>query len=187
AANGGRQATARLQIGGGKVLAVFMNDKGAGYESTISVTQSNVSYDAPIIVPPFDAGGNLVLGEATIISGGAGFNFVDTNNPPIAKIIGTGSGAVAEIAQAGQIVRAAPGIAGGFTDKGSYPSSGDAATDMARVHVSIPPPAPGLPAQTARVSKVLENPAGWGGTAILNRGQYVSEPAAYFVDDNGAT
>src|SRR5262249_54527264 len=77
---GGRQASARLQVGGGKVLAVFMDDKGAGYESTISVTQTNVTVDPPIIKPPFDAAGNLQLGAAIIYSAGAGFDFSNTNN-----------------------------------------------------------------------------------------------------------
>ena len=188
AANGGRTALARLQIGGdGQVLAVFMNDNGAGYVSTISVTQSNRTIDPPVILPTYDANGNLMTGAATIISGGAGFDFTDTNNPPVVTVVGTGTGATAQIVQAGQLISAGPSLAGGFTSKGPYPATGDPVADAARVVVHIPPPGPSLPAQTARVSQVMENPNAWGGTAMIMQGQYDSQPEATFVDDNGQT
>ncbi|HEX9047487.1 MAG TPA: hypothetical protein VF988_10710, partial [Verrucomicrobiae bacterium] len=183
-ANGGRQATARLQIGGGKVLAVFMNDKGAGYDSTISITQTNVSADPPIIVPPFDASGNLALGAATIISGGAGFDFSNTNNPPVVKVIGTGTGATAEILKPGSVIGVGPSAIG--TSAGVYPSSGNLADDAARIQASLPPPSGGGAAQNVVVTSVQRVP-NTVIAAVTDKGQYGSQPTASFVDDNSAT
>ncbi|MBL9127969.1 MAG: hypothetical protein JNL97_10000, partial [Verrucomicrobiales bacterium] len=119
ASQGGRQATARLQIGGGQVLAVFMNDKGAGYESTITVTQPGVAHDPVIIDPPFDAAGNLALGFATVVSGGAGFDFANPTNPPTATLLGTGTGARVEVVRPGSLIGITPSV------RGLYPYSGD--------------------------------------------------------------
>jgi hypothetical protein len=185
-ANGGRQAKARLQIGGGKVLAVFMNDKGAGYDSTISVTQSTVSYDPPIIVPPFDAGGNLALGSATIISGGAGFDFSNTNNPPVVQVIGTGTGAVAQILKPGDIIDIAPSGIGGFTGNGLYPSSGNLSNDAARIQASLPSVMVNGQAQSVIVKSVSVIP-GIVIAAVTDKGQYGSAPTATIVDDDSRT
>ncbi len=183
-ANGGRQATARLQIGGGKVLAVFMNDKGAGYQSTISVTQSNVTYDAPIIVPPFDGGGNLALGNATIIAGGAGFDFSNTNNPPVIQVIGTGTGAKAQIVGPGEIYQVGDSGIGGFSVPGVYPSSGDLVADAARIQASLPPLTPNGKAQQVVVQSVI--PSGNILPAITDQGNYGSTPSAYYIDESNS-
>jgi hypothetical protein len=185
-ANGGRQASARLQIGGGKVLAVFMNDKGAGYESTITVTQANVSVDSPIIVPPFDAGGNLALGAAKIISGGAGFDFSNSNNPPIVNIVGTGTGAKAEILRPGDIINVGSSGIGGFTTDGLYPSSGDLTNDAARIQASLPPVTVNGQSQAVVVKSVSVIP-GVVIAAVTDKGQYGSQPTASIVDDNNVT
>lgn len=184
AANGGRPALARLQIGGGKVLAVFMDDKGAGYESTISVTQNGVQTDPPIIQPVFDAAGNLVPGLANIISGGAGFDFSNPGNPPVVKLLGTGSGATAQIVGPGEIVKIAPSPVGGFAAAGLYPSTGNDAEDFTRIVAELPPPAPGVPAQRVAVTGVGRVPTFF--VAMLDQGQYVTQPAASVVDDSGA-
>jgi len=181
---GGRQASARLQIGGGKVLAVFMNDKGAGYESTISVSQKNVTIDPPIILPPYDAAGNLQPGIAKIISGGAGFDFSNTNNPLLIEFVGTGTGAKAEIVQAGQIINIGDSLIGGFTSPGLYPGSGNLTADANRIRAELPPPAPGAAAQGVVVSQVTAAPDVMF-SAILDQGEYASKPDASIVDDNG--
>jgi hypothetical protein len=186
---GGRQATARLQIGGGKVLAVFMNDKGAGYQSTIQATQNGVNFDAPIIVPPYAkpaAGGDLQPGLASIITGGAGFNF-SGNNSPTLSLIGTGEGAKVELVKVGQLIDIGDSGIGGFTSAGLYPSSGNLTKDAANVVVHVPPPANGQAAQKASVTaaQLVANPSAWAGTQMLNPGKYTSAPAANFTDDDG--
>ncbi len=186
-AKGGRQASARLQIGGGgKVLAVFMNDKGAGYESTISVTQSNVTYDAPIIVPPWDGGGNLALGPATIISGGAGFDFSNTNSPPVINVIGTGTGAKAEIVGPGEVISVGDSGIGGYTVAGFYPSSGNLTNDAARIQASLPPVTVNGKSQAIAITSVIYQP-GFVIGAISDWGEYESAPTAQVVDDNNVT
>ncbi|MCW5557256.1 MAG: hypothetical protein KIT22_05405 [Verrucomicrobiae bacterium] len=185
AANGGRTALARLQIGGGKVLAVFMNDKGAGYDSTIEVTQPGVAFDPPIINPPFDDAGNLRLGLATVISGGAGFDFSDPANPPTVAVLGTGTGAEAEIVRPGNVLSIAHSVAAGFTGEGSYPSSGNDQEDAARVSATLPPPASGGPEQALVVTGIHRVPGFIA--AILDRGQYASKPTATITDDSGAS
>lgn len=183
AANGGRQARARLQIGGGKVLAAFMDDKGAGYDATLEVTQAGATIDPPIIVPPYDEAGQLKLGLATVISGGAGFDFGSTATPPTLTFRTLGTGARAEIVRPGNVLGIGPAAADGFTDKASYPSSGDDAEDAARVVVEMPPPPSGGPAQTARVTRILRKPGFI--TAVLDRGQYASAPTASITNDLG--
>jgi len=167
---GGRPATARLQIGGGRVLAVFMNDKGAGYASTITVTQPGVPHDPVVIVPPFDEAGNLTLGFATVISGGAGFDFTQTTNPPTASLLGTGTGAQAEIVLPGSVISIEPDV------RGQYPYTGDAQADAARIVAELPPPPGGGPAQALAVTAIERT----GGiiTAVRDRGQYASAPTA---------
>ncbi len=186
AQNGGRQAQARLQIGGGKVLAVFMNDKGAGYQSTIAITQTNVSFDPPVIVPPFDAGGNLKLGTAQVISAGAGFDFSNTNNPPVVTLIGTGTGAKGEILRPGDVISVGDSGIGGYTTVGFYPSSGDLTNDALRIQASLPPISVGGQAQALRIDSVNYAP-GFVIAAITDQGLYTNAPTATIVDDNGDT
>lgn len=175
--NLGRQATGRLQIGSGQVLAVFMNDKGAGYGSTIEITQPGGTYDPPIIDPPFDQAGNLKLGLATVITGGAGFDFSNTSNPPVATVLGTGTGAKAEIVRPGSVLTITPLI------KGLYPSSGNDQEDAARIVAELPPPPSGGPAQALAVTKTSRI-AGMA-TAVLDRGQYASAPTATITNAAG--
>lgn len=184
AANQGAQAKARLQIGGGKILAVFMDDKGSGYESTIEVTQTGVSADPPIITPPFDDEGNLRLGLATVISGGAGFDFSDPTHLPQPTVLATGTGAKAAIVQPGNVLSIDPSAAAGFTSQGLYPSSGDDETDAARIVAELPPPPSGGPAQAIAVTGIHRIPGFI--TAILDRGQYDSAPTATITDDSGS-
>jgi hypothetical protein len=182
-ANGGVQATARLQTSGGKVVAVFMNNKGAGYDSTISVKQDGVAYDAPIIQPPFDAAGNLVTGLATIRSSGAGFDF-GSATPPKVEVFGTGTGAVAEIVPGGGIVAIQSTGIGGFASDGLYPSSGDDTADMARVQAHIGSPASNVSPQSVAVTGITRV-AGIH-SAIFDKGKYASAPTASILDESGS-
>ncbi|MCC7373462.1 MAG: hypothetical protein IT581_02315 [Verrucomicrobiales bacterium] len=182
-ANGGVQATARLQTSGGKVVAVFMNNKGAGYESSIAVRQNGVAYDAPIIQPPFDNSGNLTTGLASIISSGAGFDF-NGATPPSVQVLGTGTGATAEIIPAGGIVSIQSSGIGGFASDGLYPSSGNDAEDLARVQVHIKSPNANTDPQGIAVTGI--NRVAGLHSAIYDKGKYASAPTAAILDENGA-
>jgi len=164
---GGRQATARAQVGGGKVLAVFMTDKGAGYRSSIQVTPADSEPDPPIIQPFLDAdkpGAPLKKGLAKVTTGGAGWKRKPQDKAPTVTVRGTGSGAKAEIVQPGEIIRVGDSGIGGFTSKGVYPSTGDLKKDAARIVVHVPP-APDGTAQKAKVALMQLNKGaeGWNG------------------------
>ncbi len=178
----GRQATAYAQVGGGNVLAVFMSDTGAGYSPTIQVTQEGVITDPAIIIPNFDGAGNMLAGPANVISNGAGFDFSDPANPPKLTVVGTGKGAVAEFVKPQSILSITDAPAAGFTVAGSYPSTGDASADAARINVRVPPPVADATAQTASVSQVNQT----GGLIfnLTNQGKYTSAPTASFTDEN---
>jgi hypothetical protein len=149
-----RVATARAQVGGGKVLAIFMIDSGAGYRSSIWIDgpASRYNRDAPIVVPRFrDDGRQMLKGLANVVTGGAGW-VSDPHAPPVAEIRGTGTGARAEVIEPGQILQVND-IGMGFTGPGKYPSSGDPEKDAASITVHVPPPPQGR-AQSMRVASV---------------------------------
>jgi hypothetical protein len=183
---GGRQATARVQIGGGKVLAVFMIDKGAGYRSTIQLKPApggKVEPDAPIILPTFTGDGKqLEKGFARVITGGAGW--ITSGKAPEAEVRGTGVGAKAEIVRPGEIIRIVdPGI-GGFVGHGTYPSTGDPQEDAKRIKVHLPPSISGQ-RQQARVGSV-EPMNSYFKTLITDPGEGYSEPPiGYFALEDG--
>ena len=183
---GGRVATARAQVGGGKVLAVFMIDKGAGYRSTIQLkaAQGNeVGSEAPIILPVFTADGKqLETGLARVITGGAGW--VATDKAPDVEVRGTGARAKAEIARPGQIIWIAdPGI-GGFVSRGTYPSTGNPQEEGKKIKVHLGPSARGQ-VQQARVRSV-EPTNSYFKTVITDPGEgYTKPPIGYFILDDG--
>jgi Glycosyl hydrolase family 81 C-terminal domain len=183
---GSRQATARVQIGGGKVLAVFMIDKGAGYRSTIHLKPaagSKVLADPPLILPIFASDGKqLEKGFARVITGGAGW--VASDKAPEAEVRGTGVGAKAEIVRPGEIIRIAdPGI-GGYTGRGTYPSTGDPQEDAKKIKVHLPPSKSGQ-RQQARIGSI-EPMNSYFKTVITDPGEGYSEPPiGYFVLEDG--
>ena len=183
---GSRQATARVQIGGGKVLAVFMIDKGAGYRSTIHLKPapgSKVLADPPLILPIFASDGKqLEKGFARVITGGAGW--VASDKAPEAEVRGTGAGAKAEIVRPGEIIRIAdPGI-GGYTGRGTYPSTGDPQEDAKKIKVHLPPSNSGQ-RQQARIGS-MEPMNSYFKTVITDPGEGYSEPPiGYFVLEDG--
>nr|RNJ67931.1 MAG: hypothetical protein EDM05_17650 [Leptolyngbya sp. IPPAS B-1204] len=151
---GGRTASARAQVSGGNVVAVFMNDQGAGYRSTIQIaTTSQHTTDPAIVLPRFDAQTKALTGGlANVVVGGAGW-VGDPSATVTATVQGTGTGATAEVIQPGQMLQVNQ-IGFGFTSGGTYPSSGNPAQDAASVTVNVPPPAQGGPAQTMNVTAV---------------------------------
>ncbi len=147
---GGHTATARAQVGDGRVLAVFMNDQGSGYRSTIQVsTTSETGTDSAIVLPRFTDGGSLLKGLANIAVGGAGWLATDTS----ASVRGTGTNATAVVIKPGQILQI-DDIGNGFTNQGAYPYTGDPVADAKSITIHVPPPAPGQPAQTMRVAEI---------------------------------
>lgn len=182
---GGQQAKARIQTDGdGRVLAVFMNDKGSGYQTTIQIDQpGNTSFDPPIVVPVFDGEPPYAMlpGKARIISGGSGFDF---SQPINATVIGNGTGAVATITRPGEIFAIETSTIGGFDSAGFYPLLQDSLeATAANIRVEIPPPPGGGTAPTAEV--VMENIGTLIGIQIENPGDYTVKPtSAYYLNDN---
>lgn len=147
---GGRTAQARAQVGGGIVLAVFMNDHGAGYRSTIKITtNSSEETDPAIVLPRFANENSLLKGLANVVVGGAGWLTADAS----ATVDGTGTNATADVIKPSQILQIAD-IGNGFTDHGAYPYTGDPVAAAKSITVHVPPPAPGQPAQTMRVAEI---------------------------------
>lgn len=175
----GVQAEAYPQVGGNQVLAIFMKNQGAGYASVITAEQPSVTgtIDPPIIVPKFDGNGNMLGGAADVIEGGAGFDFSGTNTPNV-QVIGTGTGAVAVAIKPGNLLDVKP-VEGGVTDAGRFPASG---TLPPNVTVHITPPPGGGPAQSG--TAVMVQTPGDFQSAVINRGDYASEPTATILDDS---
>lgn len=182
----GTTATAYAQVGGGSLLAAFMKDKGFGYSSVITVSQSGTTaVDAPIIIPAFDANGNLVEGPAEIRESGAGFDFSSTN-PPVATLFsGTGSGATLQIVQPGSILSYATPVVGGGSG-GRYPSPDGAPPTYVKVHV--PPPAEGKPAQQATAQFVRTPGSGAVPIQVVDGGLYSGTTGVYvtYTNESGA-
>lgn len=143
---GSRQATAYAQVGGGKILAIFMTDQGEGYSSVMTATQAGRTIDSAIILPPFDEAGNLQLGSATVVEGGAGFDFSEGAAPIVITISGGGTGMVAEVVKPGQLLDFKAGL-GGIASGGSYPALAGGA--LSPITASLPPPSTLGTAQTA--------------------------------------
>ncbi|MBC2601266.1 hypothetical protein [Puniceicoccus vermicola] len=182
---GGVQAEGRVQIGGGKVLAVFLNEKGSGYRSTVEISQTgNESVDPPIVVPNFDPNtGQMVPGLAKVISGGSGFNFAE---PIQAKVIGTGSGATVEVAEPGQVFAVVDSLIAGFNGNGIYPSSGNLTADAANIEVNIVPATEGGSTPDAEV--ILTAVPTFFNAVVENPGSgYDSAPTGSITDDEGKT
>ncbi|MGE9290823.1 MAG: hypothetical protein ACQKBT_07525 [Puniceicoccales bacterium] len=180
---GGVQAEGRVQIGGGKVLAVFLNEKGSGYRSTIEVSQAgNESYDPPIVVPNFDPNtGAMIPGLATVISGGSGFDF---EQPIQISVLGKGSGVTAEVGQPGEVFAVADSLIPGFNGNGTYPSSGDLNVDAQNIQVHISPAVEGGDLPEAEV--ILTAVPTFFKAVVEDPGSgYDSAPTGSIVDDNG--
>ncbi len=181
-AAGGRQAKAYAQVGGGKVLAIFMLDKGSGYSSVMTATQGGQNIDPPIIVPNFDGNtGAMLPGLVNVVEGGAGFDFSPTNTNSInVSLFGTGTGAQFEVVKPGNIFQIDPPY-GGTGSAGSYPSVDG---NPPVVTVSIPPGTNSTNAQTAtaRMTKI----PGTFQAAIINQGNYAATNTltASFTDDS---
>ncbi len=143
---GSKQATAYAQVGGGKILAIFLTDQGAGYSSVMTATQAGRTIDSAIILPPFDEAGNLQLGSATVVEGGAGFDFSEGAAPIEISISGGGSGMVAEVVRPGELLDLKAGL-GGIASGGAYPALAGGA--LSPITVSLPPPTPNGTAQAA--------------------------------------
>lgn len=176
-ASGGTTATAYAQTGGGKVLAIFMLDKGKGYSSIITATQAGSTTDPAIIIPNFDSSGNLLPGLATVVEGGAGYDF---SQPITLDFFGTGTGVVAEVVKPGNIlsIESARGNTAG-NGNGRYPGSAPAPD------VVLSPPVAGGTAQTAHAA-FAPNPGDFQ-PAVINQGSHASAtaPTAYFLNDGG--
>ncbi len=193
---GGTQATARIQTDGeGRVLAVFMNDKGSGYRTTIQITQEgNNAYDPAIVVPQFGGGSedpptpdHILSGKAQIITGGSGFIFGDPSKPITAIIIGNGTGGVATITNPGEIFAIENSTIGGFDNNGAYPLIKDSlAETAANITVEIPPPPGGGTSPTASVTMDYIGGGTFYGILIEEPGDYTVFPtgAHYFNDDD---
>ncbi|MEO0793670.1 MAG: hypothetical protein AAFX93_00830 [Verrucomicrobiota bacterium] len=183
---GGRQAKARMQINGeGQVLAVFMDDKGAGYRTTIQVTQpGNPNVEPAIIEPKFDGNQRMIAGPATIISGGSGYDF---SQPFTTQIIGKKVGTeepIITISKPGEIYGITNTGIGGFDATGSYPLINDSLEDTAaNIVAELPPPPGGGSAPELEVSLVNLNAL--LGVAIFDQGSYTTKPTrAYYIDDD---
>ena len=182
---GGVQAEGRVQIGGGKVLAVFLNEKGSGYQSTIAISQAgNDTVDPPIVVPNFDPDtGAMLPGLAKVISGGSGFDF---SQPVQASVIGTGSGATVEVGQTGEVFAIVDSLIPGYTARGNYPSSGDLSADAANIQVNVSPPTEGGSSPAAEV--VLNAVPTFFNAVVEDPGSgYDSAPTGSIVDEAGTT
>ncbi len=192
---GSDQATARIQTDGdGRVLAVFMNNKGSGYRTTISITQTgNPGYDPAIVVPEFGGGdpeqdppvpNHILPGKAKIITGGSGFIFGDPSKPITATINGVGTGGIATITNPGEIFAIESSTIGGFDNNGGYPLVEDSLTaTAANINVEIPPPPGGGTPPTAEV--VMQNIGTLAGILIENPGDYSVPPTgAHYFNDN---
>lgn len=182
---GGVQATARIQTDGdGKVLAVFMNNKGSGYKTTVSITQpGNEKIDPVIITPNFDKG-KIVPGPANVISGGAGFDF---SQPITASIFGktTGTVGTVTIAKPGEVFGVEVSTIGGFDNAGSYPIIQDSLVATANnIRVELPPPPGGGTPPTAVVT--MQAIPNLFGILIENPGNYsVAPTSAHYTNDQG--
>jgi hypothetical protein len=182
----GTQAKGRVQTDGeGRVLAVFMNDKGSGYRTTIAITQANnPKIDPAIVVPQFDSSNNVIPGPATIITGGSGYDFTDTENPVIAELIGNGSGATVQVVKPGEVYDIVRTNIGGFDSAGLYPIINDSLTETAaNILVEVPPPPGGGTAPD--VDLTLSPTGALVGILIEDPGEYTAQPtSAYYVNDN---
>lgn len=177
----GRQATAYAQVGGGKVLAIFMLDKGSGYSSVITVRQDGQLTDPPIIVPRFDpVTGALLPGLVNVVEEGAGFDFTKPLDTIHVDLFGTGTGAQFQIIRPGNLIQIDPPL-GGTGSAGSYPSIDN---NPPNVTVAIEPATPGGTAQTAS-ARMAKIPGGWQ-PAIIAQGDYADAEAvtASFSDDS---
>jgi len=177
-AAGGTQATAYAQVGGGKVLAIFMTDKGAGYSSTITVSQeNNPNITPPIIVPRFDpATGDLLPGPAIVYENGAGFDFT---KPIQIELFGTGTGAELEYVPPSRILNVTA-ARGGVTSAGRYAGDGSGPPDLV---ASFPPPDGGGTPQAGRVNMVANVDDYF--PVLADKGVFSSAPSASFTDDLG--
>jgi hypothetical protein len=186
---GGRQAKARAQVSGGKVVAVFMTDNGSGYRSSIQpkAPDSGAEPDPAIIPLIKDAwddpdpknSNRLRKGLVPVITGGAGW-FAPGKEPPRLIVQGQGDGAKAEAVGAGQITRIVHSGVGGFTDAGRFPSTSDQERDCKRIKVHIPPARGEKPeeVQQARVSKVrMDNK--YYRTLLVEPGEGYVSPKAF--------
>lgn len=194
----GTQATAYAQCSGGKVLAIFMKDKGSGYRSVIIARQKDRDQiiDAPVILPSFSTSGNfpLVSGPAVVLENGAGFDFKKTGDAaPQLDLIGSGTGAKVIPVQPGNLLRITTGY-GLNVSQGLYPSK-DANPPQLTVHVTPPPregaPAASGPAQTANAT-MIRNRTKIGAqesdviiSVLINQGNYTAAPSGNFTDDAG--
>ncbi|MBC2595256.1 hypothetical protein H5P28_13390 [Ruficoccus amylovorans] len=179
---GGTQAQARIQTdGNGSVLAVFMNDKGSGYRSTVQITQpSNPKVDPAIVVPAFDSGNNVIAGPARVISGGSGYDF---NAPISAELIGNGSGAQVQVVKPGEVYGITRTSIGGFDNAGLYPLVHDSLSATAdNIRVEVPPPSGG--GTTPQVELTMAPTNNLFGILIEDPGEYTVQPTgAYYMND----
>ncbi len=158
-----------------------MNEKGSGYRTTISIDQpGNNSFDPPVVVPFFDENGAVLPGKAQIITGGSGFDF---DQPIVAELIGTGSGAEVTVTKPGEIFGIEVSTIGGFDNAGSYPLLQDSLeATAANIRVEIPPPPGGGTPPTAEVT--LNPINNLYGILIEDPGNYTSPPtSAYYLND----
>ncbi|GHB95792.1 hypothetical protein [Cerasicoccus arenae] len=194
------QATARVQVNGvGQVLAVFMNNKGDGYRSTVKVTQAgNENLDPALVLPRFedpdhnnpDAPRKMLSGQARILSGGAGYDFDDTVNPVVATVIGNGSGGTATIAAPGQVFGIRNAAIGGFDANGRYPVIGDdpdpaVNLQLTAANIVAELPSPVEPSKNAPtlVPQLALNKADPFLPLVTDGGLYSALPTASYLDD----
>ncbi len=179
---GGTQAKARVQTDGeGRVLAVFMNDKGSGYRSTVQITQpGNPKVDPAIVVPVFDSSNNVVAGPASVITGGSGYDF---DQPINAVLDGNGSGAQVQVVKPGEVYGINRTSIGGFDNAGLYPLINDSLEDTAaNILVEVPPPSGGGTAPQIELNMAATN--NLFGILIEDPGEYSVQPTgAYYIND----